>query len=67
MADRKVNSCPICGVEPIHARAVDYPLLDPENNFGYSLSVECSVHGWQSKGDGWTRDELIAAGLKAGG
>lgn len=61
--DSVVNQCPVCGEKPIHARAVDWPLLDTDNEFQYSLKVECSVHGWRDKGDGWSGEELRAAGL----
>lgn len=61
----KIKTCPVrfCWRTVIHARAVDYPLLDPENDFGYSLSVECPKHGWQDKGSGWSKEKLMAAGL----
>ena len=58
-----VNECPVCGEATIHARAIDFPLLDPDNDFGYSLKVECPTHEWQDKGSGWTSTELRAAGL----
>lgn len=65
MPESAVDSCPIawCWRKPIHAQAATYPTLDPENNFGYSLRVQCSKHGWQDRGDGWTAEELRVAGL----
>jgi len=60
-----VMECPVpdCGRTAIHAKAVDFPLLDQDGDFGYGLRVQCPVHGWKRKGDGWTRAELIEAGL----
>ena len=65
LAGENVMECPVpeCGRKPIHARAIDFPLLDQEGDYGWSLKVECPEHGWQEKGDGWTRAELIEAGL----
>ena len=58
-----VMSCPECGEEALHARAISWPLLDTDNDYGYSLSVECPTHGWIEKGDGWQGEELREAGL----
>ena len=60
----KVNKCPKCFRKPIHARALDWPMLDQEGLYGWSLKVECPEHGWQDNGDGWTYDDLVEAGLK---
>lgn len=61
----KVNKCPVrfCWRKPIHARAADFPLLDQDGDFGYTLSIECPKHGWQDKGSGWSSAELREAGL----
>ena len=63
---KEVNTCPTdgCNLKPIHAKAMDWPLLDPDGDIGYSLSVECSEHGWQDRGNDWSADELVKAGLK---
>jgi hypothetical protein len=68
MAKNSVMKCPKkwCWRTAIHAKAIDLPLLDQEGDYGWSLTVECPKHGWQSKGDEWTRQELIEAGLTSG-
>jgi hypothetical protein len=65
MAKRKAMRCPKrwCWRTAIHANATSFPLLDTDGDLGYHLRVECPKHGWQDKGDGWTSDELIEAGL----
>lgn len=69
MAKIKVMKCPIrfCWRKPIHARASQFPLLDQDGDYGWSLTVECPKHGWQKRGHGWTYDELIEAGLGGNG
>ena len=59
----KHYACPMCKKEPIHARAVNWPIVDTEDPYGYSLKIECSEHGWKDSGDGWTYKELTELGL----
>ena len=61
---REVMVCPKCGRKTLHAAATMFPLLDVEGDLGWNLKVECLFHGWQSKGNYWTSDELKKAGLK---
>lgn len=67
MKGRTVNECPVCGAKPIHASATDASLGPDMNDDDWNpwyLKVECCEHGWQDRGGGWSRKELLDAGLR---